>query len=223
MNFVFKFTAAVTAALAGLLLLQSCAHGADDSDGLPTDASPLVVNHCAACHGPEGLGTEVGPQMVDPVPEYARFVTRAGRDDMGFDAPMAAFGTGDLSDSAMEDVLTYLKSRPRVTTGQDLYLRYCGNCHGADASGGRSEKALPEETDEADEWLAAVRKGKGSDMAIRKKYMPAWTADGLTDSEVEAIRGYVATLASSTSSSSAATSSSTGSGLPDDDDDDDDD
>lgn len=221
MNLVFKIgvraaaAALAAGALAAATVVGSGGCAPSDDDAL-TEQTPLEKHKCASCHGPEGSGTENGPTIVDPVPAYARFVTRTGRDDLDFELPMAAFGVGDLSEPAMDEVLAYLASRPRVTTGQDLYLRYCGNCHGADALGGRSEEDLAGEADDAAHWRSKVRTGMGQDMAARTKYMPSWTAEGLTDSEIEAIRGYVSTLPGGGPSTTSSSS-----GAPSDDDDDD--
>jgi mono/diheme cytochrome c family protein len=74
----------------------------------------------------------------------------------------------------------------------DSYVRFCRNCHGADAHGGRVGESI---TGESDELHEAVREGHGGDRyADRTEYMPAWTTAELSDVEVALVADYLATL-----------------------------
>lgn len=177
-----------------VLFLAAC--GADYvADGNPTPGSdePIDVyrDNCASCHGAEGNGTADAPQIREPVHAYATYVIRNGRaSEMGFPQAMPAFAADEIPDLA--PIFEVLDRTPRPTDGAGLYARFCGNCHGADASGGRVGESAKEDRGEIFE---KVREGKGgSNFGARKKYMPAWTSSQLSDAEVELIAAYLATL-----------------------------
>lgn len=172
-----------------LLLIAGC--GTDI--GAPVVDAPPVVEDvyramCAGCHGPDGEGTASAPQIRSPVHAYATYVIRNGRgDEMGFGGPMPAF-----ADVELEPIFTWLDRPPHPTDGPTLYTRYCGNCHGADAQGGRVGQDI---THEVDEILEKVREGHGgSNYGARTKYMPSWSSAELGDADVAAIAGYLASL-----------------------------
>lgn len=173
--------------------------GGDEGGGgaapAPT-AESLYAQQCSACHGPAGEGGPSGPQILSPVAGYATFVVRQGRDEMGYPGPMPAFPADYLEDAELQAVLDFLSAPPKPATGEGLYRRFCGNCHGDDARGGRVGEALGEAAREGDEFLEVVREGSGgSAYGDRTEYMPAWDGGGLTDSEVEAIRSHVVSVA----------------------------
>jgi len=180
-----------------LLLVILAACGADYMAGDPAPGTgsdapiDLYRDSCASCHGADGEGTADAPQIREPVHAYATYVIRAGRaSEMGYAQAMPAFATDDLPE--LEPIFAFLDRAPRPTDGHGLYRRFCGNCHGADASGGRVGESAKEDRGEI---VEKVREGKdGSNFGARKKYMPAWTAAQLTDIEVDAIAAYLSTL-----------------------------
>lgn len=170
--------------------------GARDA-GLPevpldvTDGGALYAAYCASCHGLDGSGTEQAPTILNPVRGYATYVVRAGRGDMGYRAPMAKISEVELSAPQLDLVIDWLRQAPKPREPLALYLRFCGNCHGIDASGGRSDKDIRgEDFDEVEE---TIRKGHGrTRYAEADEYMPAWPADELTQEEVQAIASWLA-------------------------------
>jgi mono/diheme cytochrome c family protein len=145
---------------------------------------------CAPCHGPTGEGTAMGYELRHPDRPHATWVVRNGR--MG--APefptsvMLAFPASVLSDADLEKIFDYLASFPQPTTGQGLYLDYCGNCHAADAK--RSDIS----TKQYDDAIEMVRKGEQAPFEWRGVYMPAFATTTLSDAEVRLITDYIATL-----------------------------
>jgi mono/diheme cytochrome c family protein len=183
-----------------LVILAACGNDTgmgDDVETPPeeTDGAKLFAENCGNCHGADGAGTlEDGPQIQSPVRGFATYVVRTGRGkEMGFKQEMEPFSTADLSDRQLTSILDFLSAVPHPTTGQGLYLRFCGNCHGANAQGGRvGESVAREESDEIDE---KVREGHGgTNYASREKYMPAWSSAELTTTEVQLITEYLGGL-----------------------------
>ncbi|MBX3156151.1 MAG: c-type cytochrome [Deltaproteobacteria bacterium] len=193
-----------------VLVLGACAGdptGGDPPPPSPPDGAEVFRTSCAACHGPDGAGTADAPQIQSPVAGYATFVVRQGRGiEMGYRTEMPAFGTDAISDDELAAAIAFLGAAPHPTTGMDLYLRYCGNCHGPTAQGGRVGEGIARE--KRSEVFEKVREGHGgTNYGSRKKYMPSWTTAELSDADVTSIAAYLATLPKP----------------PDDDDDDDDD
>lgn len=191
-------------ALTSVFVLAACGtdyepdDGDDDppppSDPTPVDGAATYRDACAQCHGADGDGNDMGPQILSPVVPYATYVIHTGRDEMGYADPMPSF-TGELTDAEITAVLAWLALPPKPTDGAGLYRRFCGNCHGDDAWGGRVDEDLTGKADEPDEVLEEVREGH-HDMRYgeREKYMPAWSASELTNAEVALITGYIASL-----------------------------
>jgi mono/diheme cytochrome c family protein len=173
------------------LAVTAC--GTDSVAPDPTQPPAIYLAMCASCHGDTGAGTELGPQIQEPVRGYATYVIRNGRGrELGFVDPMAAFDTAALSDDDLSSILTFLNAQPRPTDGAGLYTRFCGNCHGANAQGGRVGKDI---TREGDELVEAVREGHhAGDYGDRTEYMPAWSTGELSSREVAAIEAYIGTL-----------------------------
>jgi mono/diheme cytochrome c family protein len=160
------------------------------------DGAELYRETCSGCHGADATGTTAAPQILSPVRPYATFVVRNGRsNEMGFTTGMDAFDSVALPDEDLTAILVWLSAAPNPTTGEGLYVRYCGNCHGADAQGGRTGEDLTGEIDEVDEVFEKIRDGHGGTRyADRTEYMPAWSRAELADHEIEAIRAYIASL-----------------------------
>jgi mono/diheme cytochrome c family protein len=172
---ILLITAAITASGCG-------SGGSDNAAGSPSPFASV----CAMCHGPQGEGTARAPEIRHPDHGYARWVVRNGREGKGFPAPMLAYGAAAVSDVELDHILDWLSALPAATTGQALYLDYCGNCHGPDGRGGTVEQTaygtVPEQiTDE-------VRSGEGgTDYGARTHFMPAIPASALSDAQLTSI------------------------------------
>lgn len=147
--------------------------------------------NCALCHGDDGQGTSAAPQIKSPVVDYATWVVRNGRaSTMGFTGAMPVASEAAVPESDLNEIFTYLGSFEKPTDGEGLYVRFCGNCHGADAKGGAVGKGLTAEKDS--DLITMVRKGRGgSDFEKRKDYMPKWTAAEISDAEIKLVGTYV--------------------------------
>lgn len=155
------------------------------------------LNNCSGCHGAEGEGTTIAPQIRNPVPGYASYVVRAGRNEMTeFADPMPQFTSAALPDPALASILTWLREAPKPTSGQDLYLRFCFNCHGANARSGRvAVDVFGEIQEEPAKIFEIVREGHGGlAYGNRYLYMPAWSASEITDAELSQIASYINSL-----------------------------
>jgi mono/diheme cytochrome c family protein len=140
------------------------------------------------CGGHRGRAADRQPRA------RIRDVRRSQRSRLGarFRRADAAFDNGTLPDADLARILDALSAIPKPTTGGELYVRFCRNCHGADAHGGRVGESI---TGESDELHEAVREGHGGDRyADRTEYMPAWTTAELSDVEVALVADYLATL-----------------------------
>lgn len=144
---------------------------------------------CAYCHGAEGEGTEFGYQLRYEADAYSKWVARHGRRSTRFPTPMPAFA--DVSDAQYEEMFAWLGSFPHPEDGRGLYDRYCANCHGANAQGGPVGKEIAGEGFDNE----PIREGEGgSNFGDRGEYMPRWSRDALTDTELGLIRQYVSSL-----------------------------
>jgi mono/diheme cytochrome c family protein len=156
------------------------------------DGASLYQSKCAACHGAQGVGGTLGPELQHPVRDYSSWVVRHGRATTTFPAPMVAVPAGDLSDAALTKIWDYLDQPAQPTTGQALYLDYCGNCHGADAKGGPTTRNI---LNELGELKSRVRQGAHpGEFDMRREYMPAFSTSVLTDAELDLIYKYVDSL-----------------------------
>ena len=187
-----------TFALAALLL-GACGTEYQPTDPpveLPTDGPGIYRAVCASCHGSNGDGTADGPGILNPVRGFASYVVRKGRGlemtEMNYPEAMPSHTTEALTDAQLGLVLDFLSAAPHPTEGDKLYARFCGNCHGVAATGGRVGKGITDETDEARE---KVREGHHlSDYSDRKEYMPKWSETELTNDELAKIVAFLNTL-----------------------------
>lgn len=170
--------------------------GNGSGGGEEASGEELFRESCAMCHGADGAGSIDGPQVLSPVRAFATYTIRNGRDkQMGYRDAMAAFAGDVLSDAELSRVLDFLSAAPKPTTGEGLYVRFCGNCHGANAQGGRVGQDITHEIEELDEVFEKVREGHhDGEYGERTEYMPAWTEGEITDAEIELIAAYVSTL-----------------------------
>lgn len=141
---------------------------------------------CAPCHGPQGEGTALGYELQHPVEDYATWVVRNGRPAGGeLAGVMAAYDADAFSDADLEATWAWLQAMPRAEDGEGLYLDFCGNCHGADGNGGAVREGA---RSTAQSIMRHVRGGEGgSNFSARERYMPAFSADALSDAELALI------------------------------------
>lgn len=150
---------------------------------------------CAGCHGFQAEGTDRGYPLQRPVRDYAEYVIREGRPGIQFPSTMPAYTSLHLSDAQLDELLDFLGSIEKPTSGADLYGTYCANCHGPSGRGGPAESDLTAALGDAQAFLTAVRSGNGgSRYWNRTDYMPSWDSTELSDADVQAIIAYLQTL-----------------------------
>jgi mono/diheme cytochrome c family protein len=150
---------------------------------------------CSACHGANGEGTALGPELQHPVTGFSNWVVRNGRDSGSYPGPMIAYADTMVTDQQLEEIWTWLGSLPQPTTGETLYLDYCANCHGADSRGGRVGKNIQEKGGELGDLTEKVREGEGgTNYAATAQYMPHWSTAQLSDDELALIAQHLTTL-----------------------------
>jgi mono/diheme cytochrome c family protein len=158
----------------------------------PVDGKGLYDLNCKSCHGEQGAGSKLAPDIAHPVRDYFTWVVRNGRAVTTFPKPMEKWDMAMLSDAQLKLVFDYLDLPPQPSTGQALYDDYCANCHGADGKGGPTMRDI---TNEVGKVLTQVRSGKNvGEFAMRRDYMPAFPATDISDSELMLIRDYVNSL-----------------------------
>ena len=156
---------------------------------LPGAASPTAYTACAPCHGPVGQGVAaLGPEIRHPPALYSTWVVRNGRANTG----MLAFPTATLPDAQLSEIQSWLNALPKPTTGHELYVDYCGNCHGPTGEGGALSTGVTFKLKDALTML--VRTGQSPDPSMRFTYMPAETPTDLSDAELSLIATYLSAL-----------------------------
>jgi mono/diheme cytochrome c family protein len=167
--------------------------GCSEETEAPVSSAELYQSECGSCHGKDGVGTKIAPQIQSPVSDYASHVVRNGRGEMGFTSPMEKIDEKTVNDEALNGIFDYLGSIPKPKDGAGLYTRFCGNCHGVEGSGGRTEIAIAGASpDFIDGFIELVRSGVGEDeVANRTEYMPARDAKTLSDAEISLIIEYL--------------------------------
>lgn len=103
---------------------------------------------------------------------------------------MIAIPTSSVSDADAQAIISWLWSMPKASDGKGLYLDFCSRCHGADGRGGTvSETAAGKAVNEI---TSSVRGGHGgTNFANRAKFMPAFMASDLTDTELKSIETFL--------------------------------
>jgi mono/diheme cytochrome c family protein len=166
---------------------------------LKTDTKKLSGNDyykavCSGCHSSEGDGVaNKGYQIKNPDIGFSNWVIRNGRTQYGsgFNDPMPSYGKDTLSDIQLNEIITLLRTIPKPTTGNGLYVRFCQNCHGTNARGGSVGVNIKNEGN----FSNVIRSGKGGVVySNRNKFMPKWNSTELNDSEIKLIQVYVSKL-----------------------------
>jgi mono/diheme cytochrome c family protein len=164
----------------------------DGAAGLPANATPeqIFAATCSVCHGPDGAGTKLAPEIRHPPRNLLAWAVRMGREGKGFPAPMLPYTADKISDAAVTGIADLLWALPRPTDAAGLYLDFCGNCHGPDGKGGSvAEVAFGKKATEIDD---IVRAGHGgTNLANRPKWMPAFSTTDLPDADLAAIKTFL--------------------------------
>lgn len=146
---------------------------------------------CAQCHGTSGEGTTRGYEIRNPVSAFFTYVVRTGHKYTSrseFADVMPAYTTDSLSDKQMNEIVMWLRSMQKPATGQELYARFCRNCHGTNGKGGRIGESV---VGKAKDVKKVVRSGEAGGNVRSKDYMPAWPTNEITDAELDLITSHV--------------------------------
>jgi mono/diheme cytochrome c family protein len=159
---------------------------AGDSAMLSSTPAPAAYNGCITCHANAGQGvTLLAPEIRHAPLAYFNYVTRTGR----VGSAMEPFTAEKLSDADMAAIHTWLSGLPKPASGEQLYLDFCGNCHGADGTGSVVPVAARGGMKSA--TLQLVRMGHGTDPSLRQGYMPPASPAELSDAELGLIADYL--------------------------------
>lgn len=162
-----------------------------DTDPPRETGVQVYARRCSACHGASAEGTAAGYELRHAPREHATWVIRNGRPGAEFPrSDMPAWGDRQLDDTQLDEMFTWLESFERPVGGDALFRDLCGNCHGSDASGGSVGHDIRGRT--ANDVADAVRNGRGDDPGVRGRYMPAWSADRLSEQELGLLQDWVA-------------------------------
>jgi mono/diheme cytochrome c family protein len=157
-----------------------------DSAALSATPAPKAYENCVACHATAGQGiTSLAPEIRHSPLTYFNYVTRAGRPGSN----MVAFPATMVPDADLAAIHTWLAGLPKPTTGQQLYLDFCGNCHGPDGLGAVVPLAVTGGIKTG--TMQLVRMGHGTDPSVRKSYMPAQGPEQLSDAELGMIADFL--------------------------------
>ncbi len=158
----------------------------------------LYLAHCQTCHGPDGGGTAIGPNLAGVGAAAADFELRTGR--MPFAGPTGSQPVrkppafDDVSIKALVAYVASLAPGPAIPApsidaaqiphGQRLFVENCAPCHGVTANGGAvGGGALAPPLDRA----TAVQVAEA--MIIGPGQMPVFS--GVSDTDRNAIVSYV--------------------------------
>lgn len=167
----------------------------------------LYAENCVACHGADGLGTNLAPALNDPVvrnrdlEELQRVMLYGNPGTLmaGWDKTL------DESDiSALLTLITDWDSVPSgtipapdipvpitvesIALGSEIYSATCSRCHGSDGQGTPRAPALNVKGFLSDTTDLAMQ--QIITLGVPDTSMPAW-GDRLTDAELQALVGYI--------------------------------
>jgi len=133
--------------------------------------------NCERCHGAQAEGTALYEFSIAGFTNTTDVVRNGLRS-------MPAFP--HLTDQTIESMEIFLAEQvvPNLVTGQDFYVFYCQRCHGADARGTDLAGGIRNESFVS--TRAAVRSGPST--------MPSYTAEQISDDQIQLIVDYIATL-----------------------------
>ncbi|MDZ7733611.1 MAG: c-type cytochrome [Acidimicrobiia bacterium] len=159
----------------------------------------LFDTSCMSCHGPEGEGTSIAPNIQDVGELGADFMLRTGRMPLAQPGPQAPIKEPAYTDAEIERLVEYVGSLgdgppiPDVDTddadlvrGGELYRANCQPCHNASGIGGALSYGAhaPALTSvEPTQVVEAMRFGPGQ--------MPVFGDDIFDEQEANDIAAYV--------------------------------
>ncbi|MEZ4460338.1 MAG: c-type cytochrome [bacterium] len=158
------------------------------------DLSSLMASNCTRANARAATALKVsttqGPIIQFAVPGFAKWVTRNGREGLGFPGPMTAYGTDRVTDTQLDEIIDFLHAQERPATGVSLYVTFCSNCHGMDGRSGTTGVNILGETPSE-----KIREGEGgTNYGSRRGYMPAWSTADMSNEEVALITAFINTL-----------------------------
>ena len=160
----------------------------------------LYLTGCVSCHGVDGVGTDLGPTLVDAGAASADFYLTTGRMPAAQGPPyqpprkQPAYNRADID--ALVAYVASLGTGPAIPTvdvanadvaaGGVLYRANCASCHQSAGAGGalsygQSAPHLKDAT--ATQVVEAMRTGPGQ--------MPVFSEQSITDAEANQIAAYV--------------------------------
>ena len=151
--------------------IDNSSHGGED----------LYNFYCATCHGEEGAGSTVYPGSIQ---SFSPIYTSV-HDGYGEMPAMR------ISDTMIARIQEYLSGFPvdfRSLGGVEYFGRVCASCHGADGEGTRRGPEIRNAVDDYAKYV--IRHGRTSPDYIHD--MPRYTADSLSDSQLEGILDWLA-------------------------------
>lgn len=201
---------------AGVVNLAVAIAQEEDAPGVSLDpdlvarGDELFQQNCALCHGAQGRGLDVegpagGPSLVGVGPASVDFMLRTGRMPIQDRRQRLAHGEPQFDQTDRAALVAYVTSLapgegpaiPDVSGyedadlshGMELFTTNCAACHGPTAAGvavGQRDISSPLADSEPIEIAEAVRTGPG--------VMPVFSADVLTEEDLEAVVAWVVDL-----------------------------
>jgi mono/diheme cytochrome c family protein len=162
----------------------------------PTEktGAEYFYSYCRGCHEAQANGTHQAPQLHFIKEDYARWIIRNGRYNLNVRMPQ--FGEESLTETQLDEIIVWLSSFERPTTGAGLYRVFCEHCHGADATGGEVRKDITNDITTPSLVLDMIRRGSGgTDYLKRSDYMPARSEEELSGAEAQLIIEYIQEIA----------------------------
>ena len=162
----------------------------------PTEKTGIeyFYSYCRGCHGSQANGSQQAPQIRFVKEAYGRWVIRNGRENML--GRMPQFAESSLTETQLDEIISWLSSFERPTTGKGLYEVFCEHCHGIEGTGGAVWVDITNDITTPSLVLDMIRRGAGgTDYLKRSNYMPARSEEELSDDEAELIIGYIEELA----------------------------
>jgi mono/diheme cytochrome c family protein len=150
---------------------------------------------CVACHGAQGQGTSLAPQIAPPPLELPALISYV-RQPTGKMPPVS---TATASDEQLSDIYAFLKSvapssqageppAGNADNGKRLFLAYgCYECHGYAGQGGSTGARIGPPAISLSAVLRYVRHPTGQ--------MPPYTAKVVSDHDLADIYAYLKTFA----------------------------